>query len=85
MATDRWLTWFGIGALLAALVLVGLAFTTASTYGGGCESLLLPFLPCSVLSGFYSIGEFLILLGVALLALGYFESRRNRRSVPLRP
>lgn len=82
---DQFLIHVGAAVLLAAVLIFGLAFTIGYGYGGGCKSLILPFLTCEVLGTFYPVGGFLTLFGAASLVIGYLVRRRAARAIAVPP
>jgi hypothetical protein len=77
---DQLLVWAGVALLVVAFGILRLAATTGYNYAGGCESLILPTLPCSVLVVFYPVSGFIAFFGVAFLAVGRYERRRAARA-----
>lgn len=80
MRDDQFLDGVGAGAVLAGGVIFALTFTVGYSYSGGCQSFVLPRLPCPVIAAFYPVSGFLVLLGLALLLIAHFERRRTQRA-----
>jgi hypothetical protein len=76
---DQVLGWAGLSLLVVAFGTLGLAVTTSYNYGGGCQNLILPALPCSLLVICYPAGGFLAFFGVAFLTMSRYERRRAAR------